>query len=237
MRKVATIMGIPISIDIPAGGDMIFIESFAIFSEIDNRFSTYKHNSEVSNFNKGVVSLEKCSDSFKKVYETCEQFKKETNGYFDAFYNKKYDPSGYVKGYALEQAANYLKQKGYNEFLINAGGDIVAYSNSGKSWKIGITNPNDTKKILAQLEVDSIAIATSGTYERGDHIIDPITDKKPVFFKSVTIFGPSIVIADVYATVIFAMGERGLELLQQIPGYSCIYVDRNNELNQLLSNK
>ena len=85
--------------------------------------------------------------------------------------------------------------------------------------------------------MDAIAIATSGTYERGDHIIDPLTKKKPVFFKSVTIFGPSILIADVYATVIFSMGKKGLELLQQLPGYSCIYVDKNNELKQLLSSK
>jgi len=237
MRNVQTIMGIPISIDIPKGNDKIFVESFAIFSEIDNRFSTYKKDSEVSNFNKGTISLKDCSDNFKTIYAKCLQLKKETNGYFDAFYNKKYDPSGYVKGYAIDQVANFLIQKGYNEFLINAGGDIIAYSNSGKAWKIGITNPNDTKKILAHLEVDSIAIATSGTYERGDHIIDPITDKKPVFFKSVTIFGPSILIADVYATVIFAMGEKGLELLLKLPGYNCIYVDRNNELKQLLSSK
>ena len=237
MRKLETIMGIPISIDIPKGNNKIFVDSFAIFSEIDNRFSTYKKDSEVSHFNKGTISLKDCSDNFKTIYAKCLQLKKDTNGYFDAFYNKKYDPSGYVKGYAIDQLTNFLKQKGYNEFLINAGGDIVAYSNSGKVWKIGITNPNDTKKILAHLEVDAIAIATSGTYERGDHIIDPLTKKKPVFFKSVTIFGPSILIADVYATVNFAMGEKGLELLKQLPGYRCIYVDKNNELKQLLSSK
>ena len=237
MRKVETIMGIPISIDIPKGNDKIFIESFAIFSEIDNRFSTYKKDSEVSHFNEGAISLKDCSDSFKAIYAKCQLLKKETNGYFDAFYNKKYDPSGYVKGYAIDQVANFLKQKGYSEFLINAGGDIAASSHSSKKWKIGIADPNNTKKILALLEVDAIAIATSGTYERGDHIIDPLTKKKPVFFKSVTIFGPSILIADVYATVIFSMGKKGLELLQQLPGYSCIYVDKNNELKQLLSSK
>jgi len=237
MRKVQTIMGIPISIEIPTGNEKIFIESFAIFSEIDHRFSTYKMDSEVSHFNEGVISLKDCSGSFKDIYAKCQQLKKETNGYFDAFYNKKYDPSGYVKGYAIDQVANFLKQKGYSEFLINAGGDIAASSHSSKKWKIGIADPSNTKKILAHLEVDSITVATSGTYERGDHIIDPLTKKKPDFFKSVTVFGPSILIADVYATVIFAKGKKGLELLQQLPGYSCIYVDKNNELKQLLSSK
>jgi len=237
MRKVQTIMGIPISIDVPDGTNKILSDSFNIFTKLDERFSTYKEESEVSRFNRGIVTIEESSDEFRKIFNICEQLKKETGGYFDAQFDSDYDPSGYVKAYAINQVSQFLKQSGYETFLINAGGDIVANSSDANTWNIGISNPNDTKKILAHLEVDAIAVASSGNYERGHHIINPISRITPDYFKSVTIFGPSILVADVYATVIFAMGKKGLSVLKQLPGYSCIYINKNNELRQLLSSK
>ena len=93
----------------------------------------------------------------------------------DAFQKKSFDPSGYVKGWTVKRAGQKLKKLGHRTFCVSAGGDILAASSGKKTWKIGIQNPIDSQKILNVLSISNGAVATSGTYERGAHIINPKT--------------------------------------------------------------
>jgi thiamine biosynthesis lipoprotein len=68
-------------------------------------------------------------------------------------------------------------------------------------------------------------VATSGTYERGDHVIDPHTAKPPVGVLSVTVTGPQLATADAYATAAFAMGEAGPDWTARLPrGYAAMTI-------------
>jgi thiamine biosynthesis lipoprotein len=75
------------------------------------------------------------------------------------------------------------------------------------------------------LLVTDLAVATSGTYEKGTHIYDPHTGAPATELLSMTIVGPSIVEADVYATAAFAMGLAGLDFIERRAGYEAYAID------------
>lgn len=224
MRRVAQIMGMPISVDIPdCDKEQLFEDVFGLFREIDQKFSPYKENSELTRYNGEELSKKELSNEMKTVIKACMDWQKKTNGYFDAWYGEKFDPSGYVKGWAIKRAGDLIKEQGYKTFCISAGGDIMASSAGAKKWNIGIQDPTDKSKILNQLSISNGAIATSGTYERGGHIINSKTGKPAKEFLSLTVIGPDIITADVLATAAFAMGKRGIDLVNKF-GYKSLAV-------------
>lgn len=205
MRQVRQIMGMPISIDIPnAEYNKPFEAAFGVFKDIDEQFSTYKQDSEVSRYRRGEVK--KPSKLLNEVITACKQAEADTDGYFSAWADGKFEPSGYVKGWAIHRAGQAIKKAGYKTFCIGAGGDIMASSDSEKIWNIGIQDPNYKTKILNTLSIPNGAVATSGNYERGAHIINPKTGQPADSLLSVTVTGPSIITADILATAIFAAG-------------------------------
>jgi thiamine biosynthesis lipoprotein len=209
MRQVAQIMGMPISIDITdCSDDNVFNATFERLREIDNRYSTFKSDSEVSRFAAGLIAEKNLSAELKHVIKASRHAEKETDGYFSAWASGVFDPSGYVKGWAIDQAGEVIEKQGYKTYCIGAGGDILARSNTDKIWDIGIQDPDDKTKILNKLSISNGAVCTSGSYERGSHIINPKTKKPAVDFVSVTIVGPDIIQADVLATAVFAMGKK-----------------------------
>src|SRR5207245_2481098 len=118
-----------------------------------------------------------------------------------------FDPTGYVKGWSISEAGKIIEKYGYKTYCISAGGDILAKSNSDKIWNISIQDPKNKSGILNELKIKNGAIATSGSYERGSHIINPKSGRTANKFLSVTVTGPDIVTADVFATAIFASGN------------------------------
>src|SRR5436190_18390695 len=105
MRKVAQIMGMPITVDIPASqNEDDFNTIFELFRAIDNRFSPFKQESELSRFNGGQIVEEDLSAEMKEVIVACKKVLTDTNGYFSAWYKKDLEPSGYVKGWAIARA-------------------------------------------------------------------------------------------------------------------------------------
>jgi FAD:protein FMN transferase len=223
MRKIADHMGMPISIDIPGTqSTTIFEELFAICEAIDERFSPFKTNSELSRFWRGLIKERDLSSEMQEIIADCNKYEKITEGYFSAHYAGRFNPTGYVKSFALKKMANYLDHKNINTYMINAGGDIVAKSKPGHTWKIAVTNPM-TKQPLAMLDVDSLAVATSGTYEKGTHIYDPHTKEAVDDLTSVKIFGPDIIKTDVFATAVFAMGNGGYAFMKKQKGYPQSY--------------
>jgi len=135
-----------------------------------------------------------------------------------------------VKGWAVDGAAARLAAAGATGFCINAGGDVVAYGRPapGRRWRVGIRHPDDLERVAAVLAVEDLAVATSGEYERGAHILDPHTGRPPEGLLSVTVVGPDLATADAYATAAFAMGADGPEWTATLDGYDalCITSDR-----------
>ena len=213
-------MGMPITVEI-IGNDVRehFAAVFDYFKQVDARYSTYKKDSEISKINAGLPKS-KWSAEMRKVIKLCEQTREETKGFFNINHNGQIDPSGLVKGWAIENAANILRKKKVKNFYIEAGGDIQASGTdkSGKPWKVGIRNPFNSQEIIKTLAISPEGVATSGTYVRGQHIYNPFNSKStPNRVKSLTVIGPNIYEADRFATAAFAMGEYGISFIESIP--------------------
>jgi thiamine biosynthesis lipoprotein len=218
MRQVARIMGMPITVDVPECEDSkVFEKIFERFRQIDERFSSYKKDSELCRYQRGGIKKEDLSTEFKKIMSACKKAEQETDGYFSAYFSGKYDPTGYVKGWSINEAGKVIEKNGFKTYCINAGGDILARSDSEKVWTIGIQDPTDGSKIIKQLSIKNGAAATSGHYERGAHIINPKTGKAADKFLSITAVGPDIIKADILATAIFAAED--LDAIKIPQGY------------------
>lgn len=226
LRRVEQIMGTAISVQIsdplPAARlDALADEVFAWLREVDRRFSTYLDDSEVNRFDRGELTVDGCSTDLRAVIEACAELWGETDGYFDAYATGRFDPSGYVKGWSVQVASDRLVAAGSTAHWINAGGDIRARGgpHPGQPWRIGIRHPVEADKIVWVLEASDAAIATSGTYERGLHVVDPRRGVPATGLSSVTVVGADLGIADAYATAGLAMGRNGLRWLAGLAGH------------------
>jgi thiamine biosynthesis lipoprotein len=223
-------MGMPITVDIPECGDSaVFEKVFERFKQIDTRFSSYKNNSELSKYQRGEITENNLSTEFKKVMNACKEASRSTDGYFTAYYSGKYDPSGYVKGWAIAEAGKLIEKNGFKTYCIGAGGDILARSDSAKIWDIGIQDPKNKREILGKLSISNGAVATSGNYERGDHIINPKTGERANELLSVSVAGRDIIMADILATATFAEGLTGLIMVEESENYEALAIDKNSD--------
>lgn len=223
MRRVEQIMGTAISLEIadplPPGAAQRLAEAvFAWFREVDERFSTYKENSEVNRLQRGEVRVEQCSADLRAVLDTCADLWTATDGFFDVYATGRLDPSGYVKGWSVQVASDRLLAAGSANHCINAGGDIRLRGGPapGQPWRVGIRHPWEADKVAWVLEVNDTSVATSGVYERGYHVIDPRTGQPATVLRSVTVVGPDLGMADAYATAALAMGTPGLDWLARL---------------------
>lgn len=225
MEHIRTdIMGMPIRIVIAHHGvhENIFNEAFALLEEIDERFSTYKNTSEISRINTGQVSESEWSEDMKEVCELAEKTKKDTNGFFDIRTPDGFlDPSGVVKGWAIQKVFDLLLSKGEENILVDVAGDVATHGRNekGEEWAIGIKNPFNTEEVVKIVYPRGKGVATSGTYARGAHIYNPHTGESASgTLESVTVVAPTILEADLLATAVFAMGEDGLLYAEQTEG-------------------
>lgn len=232
MRRVIHSMGIPISIDIPeCQDDKVFAECLQRLTHIDERFSTYKSDSEVSRYNQGDVPVP--SNEFAAVMNACATYQSSTDDYFSAYYNDTYDPTGYVKGWAIHEVGKIIQKNGYQTYLINAAGDIEAASDGDKTWQLAIQHPFDRSQTIASLSIKNGALATSGTYERGLHIFNPHTKQAASGIRSASVWGPDIITADVFATAIIAMGtQNAIDFMSRQTGYHCLFVEQDGTVRQ-----
>lgn len=246
MIETRLLMGMPITIEIvnpPKGeaGKWATKEEinkiFTYFEYIDRTFSTFKPDSEISKINRGEILEKDFSEDMKVVFKLAEKTKSETDGYFDILDNNgKYNPSGIVKGWAIYYATQILLKDGFENFYVNAGGDIQFYGKrpasgypDGKIWSSGIKNPFNQNEIVKVVYLKSgQGIATSGNYIRGDHIYNPKDRKRTVDeIVSFTVIGPNVLEADRFATAVFAMGKNGINFLEKMPGLAGYMIDKN----------
>jgi thiamine biosynthesis lipoprotein len=227
---VRDIMGIPIAIDVRDAAPVDVEPAFESLRDADAVFSTYRDDSDVSRMRRGEIGLADCRPEVGEVLERCEALTRATGGYFSAHPGRRLDPSGYVKGWAVARAADLLTAAGAANFSINAGGDVVARGRPepDRPWQVGIRHPEQLDELAAVVAIEDAAVATSGEYERGAHIVDPHTGWAPSGLLSVTIVGPDLALADAYATAAFAMGADGPRWTAGLDGYEamCITSDR-----------
>lgn len=224
-------MGMPITVEVNDrnAATRLLEKVFAYFISVDLTFSTYKEESEISRINRGLVPACEYSKDMREVFALAEQTKVETEGYFDIVTPEGVcDPSGIVKGWAIKRAAELVLGEGYENFYIEAGGDIQSHgvNESGGPWQVGIRSPFHTDEIIKVLSLSGEGVATSGTYLRGRHIYDP-HKKKSVGedIVSLTVVAENVYEADRYATAAFAMGSEGVGFIEQSPGLEGYMVD------------
>jgi thiamine biosynthesis lipoprotein len=223
MRRVEQIMGTAISLDLaddlPASTlHELAEEVFGWLREVDARFSTYRSDSELCRFAQGELLLSEASADLRAVLETCAELWGATDGFFDAYATGGLDPSGYVKGWSAQVASDRLLAAGAPNHCLNAGGDIRlrGLSSSGQPWRIGIQHPWDPTATCLVLTGTDLAVATSGVYERGHHVLDPRRGAPAKGLRSVTVVGADLGVADAYATAAVAMGVAGIGWLDRL---------------------
>jgi thiamine biosynthesis lipoprotein len=225
---VEHVMGTAVTFDVR--GDRPALEAIdaatAWLHDVDAQFSTYRTDSAVCRFDRGELPRSAASRDLRWIIGRCEWLRTQTAGFFDAYATGAFDPSGLVKGWAVQRAADGLQAAGIERFCINAGGDIVAHGRPGpeRPWLVGIRHPRDAAAVAAIVEADDLAVATSGLYERGDHVVAPASGQAPRGVLSVTVVGPDLGTADAYATAALAMGTDGPAWTLTLEGYEAMTV-------------
>ncbi|MHA6764449.1 FAD:protein FMN transferase [Streptacidiphilus sp. PAMC 29251] len=218
------VMGTVVSIDLRGcaaeTAEQGITQVVAWLHRVDAVYSTYRPDSAVCRIDRGELTVQEAGREVASVLDRCERLNRETRGYFDAWAAGTLDPSALVKGWAVQRAAEELTARGLTDFCLSAGGDIACRGGRtpGEPWRIGIQHPHDPGALAAVLHATDLAVATSGSYERGAHILDPHTRRPPEGPASVTVCGPDLGTADAYATAAFAMGRDAPAWTQTLPG-------------------
>lgn len=227
-------MGMPITVEVIdiSATEPDFDDVFAYFEYVDEKFSTYKEDSEISQINKRKLALEESSPDMRMIFGLSEQTRLETNGYFNIQHNGSYDPSGIVKGWSIYNAAEILNQKGFRNYYVEAGGDIQmsGLNDQNQHWRVGIRNPFNVDEIVKVLSITDRGVATSGTYVRGQHIYNPQNDGQLITnVLSLTVIGPDIYEADRFATAAFAMDTSGIEFIERLEDFEGYMIDKDKQ--------
>lgn len=222
IRRTWLQMGMPVTVclqDDRAGeDDVVAVASW--LEAVNQRFSPYLATSEVSRLNSGTLGLHEISDDLATVLDLCEQTKAATGGYFDPVRHGRLDPSGLVKGWAIERCSLLLAERGLTNYVVEVGGDVrtAGRNGDGQPWRVGIRNPFQRDEQVKVLAVSDRGVATSGTAVRGQHIYDPWqAGGLSTEVVSLTVIGPTIYDADRFATAAFAMGSAGVSFIAAHP--------------------
>jgi thiamine biosynthesis lipoprotein len=226
-RRVEQVMGLPVSLALRgrhASGERAedaWQECLRVLREVDRVFSTWREDSHVSRLGRGEITLADCPAEVHEVLALGERARVESAGAFDVRRPGRdgrvtLDPSGVVKGWAVERAARVFDGLPATDFCLSAGGDMVCRTHSPDAppWRIGIEDPHDPTRLVATVPVRNGAVATSGLVHRGAHIVDARTGSTPAAVASVTVVGPDLVWADIDATAAFALGGEALAWLR-----------------------
>jgi thiamine biosynthesis lipoprotein len=232
VRRVEAQWGTMITVEVrdaqpPAELPRAFDRLFDWFRRVDDLFSTWRADTEVSRLGRGALALADASPEVREVLALCESVRATSGGAFDVTVAQRalearpgagpVDPSGLVKGWAVDRGADLLAAAGARRVCINAGGDVAVRGGRPEPWRVGIQHPTERDRVAAVVAVAAGGIATSGRAERGDHVLDPRTGRPARGLASVTVVGPDLALADGYATAALAMGDDGMAWLAERP--------------------
>ncbi|MDI2098803.1 FAD:protein FMN transferase [Ruicaihuangia caeni] len=193
--------------------DAVIAEVRSALAKVDARFSLYRPDSELTRIAAGELRLEHASPELLDAYAAALEWRTLTDGAFTAHRpDGVIDLSGIVKAMAMRDAAEVLRAAGEENWMLGVGGDLL-WSPDASDHTIGIVDPDDRRRLLTAVRLDAsrLALATSGSAERGEHIWN-LPDLAVSPFTQVTVAAGDIVTADVLATAIVAGGEQTLDL-------------------------
>jgi FAD:protein FMN transferase len=224
-RYVEHVMGMPISLALrgrhcdDAAARGAWAEAMAALRDVDRVFSTYRSDSFVSRLARDEITVEDCPPEVAEVLALGEVARLQSHGAFDVRRGGVLDPSGVVKGWAVERAARPLRALPETDVCLSAGGDMICQVAGPDSpdWRIGIEDPQDPQRVVAVVPVRTGAVATSGLAHRAGHVIDARTGAVPDAIASVTVIHDDLVWADIDATAAFAMGRDAARWLRTRP--------------------
>lgn len=206
----------------------------------DAVFSLYKEHSPLSQLARGETSVAACPPVVDQVWNLCEHWEKVTDGWFSSFTpDRTFDPSGLVKTWAADYAAQKLLDAGIVDFTMNAGGDVwISDKATGEhDFKVAIGRPVSiaspdagTLTVLDLGGTEFRAVATSGIAERGQHIWNPRGGELQKDVVQVSVISRDLVEADVWATAAFAEGLRSIDRLNELEHLEALYVLANGEI-------
>ncbi len=235
-RAVEHVMGLVVSVQVrPRSYDFrhALRRAFAWLREVDERFSPFLPTSEVSRFDRGELAQR--SAELAEVLALCADYERRSGGAFRArLPGRGLDPSGVVKGWAVQRAADLLVADGVANFCINAGGDVVTRGepDPGRPWRIGVRHPELAHQMCVTFALRDGAVATSACYERGQHILDGRTGRPATGLLSLTVLADDLTTADATATAAFAMGADGIAWAASQPGCLVYAVDAEREVHR-----
>jgi thiamine biosynthesis lipoprotein len=222
-RHVEHCMGTAFSFDLrsPHVPAAVLDDAIAWLHRMDATFSPYRHDSEISRLARGELTVAGCAPEVREILGRCDRLREATGGCFSAYASGTLDPSGVVKGWAVERVAAMLRRAGSRNHSVNGGGDLrlTGGPEPDRPWRIGIADPLRPGSLTTLITGRDMAVATSGTAERGAHIIDPRTALPAAGLASVTVVGPSLITADAYATAAFVMGDAARDWIEELPGH------------------
>lgn len=198
--------------------------AFADLRGIERIFSPYLPESDVSRIRDGRLDIEAADPLVAEVARLCDSAERLTGGRFSAYWRGGFDPTGYVKGWAVESAFDVylrplLELDGVTAVGMNAGGDLQVdtAADADWEWEVGIAHPRDRDRLGARLALRAGAVATSGPAERGEHIMDPVTGRPAVGVLSASVVSPHLADADVWATAAVVAGIEELDWVATAP--------------------
>jgi thiamine biosynthesis lipoprotein len=235
VRHAEPVMGTVVSFDVPAeaAADGSLEDAIRWLHWVDRIFSPYRPDSDVSLLAAAEITVDGCPDQVAEVISACAALRVFSGGYFSAAPDGVFDPSGYVKGWAVERGAEILSRAGSVSHLVNGGGDVQCAGGrpgSGEPWRVGIADPGRRGRLALVVEAANSAVATSGIAERGAHVIDPFTGRPASGLASVTVVGRSLALADAFATAAFAMGPSlARDWTESLDGYEAYAITPDGE--------
>lgn len=231
---VEQIMGMPISVHVREPVKRVLTDTavaqvFTTLRRVDAVFSTWREDSDLMRIGRGDLDPREAHPWLAEVQDLCAQAEERTGGLFSAAYDRDrgYDPTGLVKGWAVELAAAHLAHVPGLSYCVNAGGDILAGVGSGADstppWRLGIEDPRDRSRVEAVVPLRVGGLATSGSAARGGHVLDPRTGDPVTRSGSASVWGPSLLWADVWATALYVDPAQGRATLSVAdPAYRCL---------------
>lgn len=245
-RYVEQVMGMPISLALrgrhttdPAAREA-WAEVLADLREADRVFSTYRADSCISRLGRGEITVADCPPEVAEVLDLGMLASVQSNGAFDVHRRTPdgglaLDPSGVVKGWAVERASAWLHALADTDFCLSAGGDLVCQVEDldGTPWWIGIEDPADATRLIGRVPVWRGAVATSATTHRGQHLVDARTGRTPRHVASVTVIGDNLTWADIDATAAYALDAEAAHWLRNRPGRTGLVVWRDGSVEQI----
>jgi thiamine biosynthesis lipoprotein len=221
-RRVEQVMGMPISLALrgrhaaDAAGERAWQEALAELRRVDEVFSTWRADSQVSRLGRGEITLEECDPTVAEVLRLGDDARLSSDGAFDIWLPdadgvRRLDPSGVVKGWAVERAVAPLLALAGTDVCLSAGGDMVCHvaDPEGEAWVVGIEDPLDPTRLVARVPVRRGAVATSGSAHRGAHVVDARSGLAQDVLASVTVIGAHLTSVDIDATTALALGIDG----------------------------